>query len=132
MKKHILCGAIMVLASFSLVAQQIKFDQQGTIMYGQIEQGSKGDCWVEFTNIGDVPLIITAAGTNSGGCMATYPREPIRPQEKGQIRIMYDTKRIGRFTRYLTVRSNSLIDAELRFQITGEVLPKNIPNPEKQ
>jgi hypothetical protein len=132
MKKYILSAAVMILASFSLVAQQIKFETK-TIEYGRIEQGSNELCELEFTNVGDAPLIITRAGTNSGGSMVNnYPREPIMPQQKGYIVIRYDTRRLGRFVKSLWVESNSVQDSLRRFQIVGEVVPKNIPNTEKQ
>jgi Protein of unknown function (DUF1573) len=133
MKKYILSTAVVILASFSLTAQQIKFDYETPkIKFEPIEEGSKGIFLVGFTNIGDAPLIITRARTSSGGSMATYPREPILPQQKSYIQIKYDTQRVGRFVRTLVVESNSLQDATLRFYLEGEVVPKKLPNTENK
>lgn len=92
---------------------------------GQIIQGTplKYDIWV--TNTGNEPLIITRVTTGDGGSMATYDNQPILPGKKGKVQFIYDTKRIGHFSRSLTIQSN---DPEVHvINIKGEVVFDPMP-----
>lgn len=92
---------------------------------GQIIQGTpiKYDIWV--TNSGNEPLIIARASTSDGGSMSTFDNQPILPGKKGKIQFIYDTKRIGPFSRSLTIQSN---DPEVYvINIKGEVIYDPMP-----
>ena len=44
----------------------------------------------------------------SCGCtVPTYSKAPIQPNESGEIEIKYDTKKLGAFTKTITVTSNA-------------------------
>lgn len=87
-------------------APEITFEQK-TIDYGTIEQGANGKREFQFTNTGKEPLIITKATGSCGCTVPTYSREPIPPGEAGVITVKYDTKRVGAFTKTVTVNSNA-------------------------
>ncbi len=104
----------LVAAGFFAFAQEesnpnapvIKFNQE-TIDYGTIDQGADGNREFVFTNEGKEPLIITKATGSCGCTVPTWPREPIAPGEKGTIKVKYDTKRIGSFSKSVTINSNA-------------------------
>ena len=88
-------------------APKIEFESE-TIDYGSIDQGSDGVRYFKFTNSGKTPLIITNC---QGSCGCTVPecptKEAIMPGESGEIRVKYDTKRVGPFNKTVTVKSNA-------------------------
>lgn len=74
--------------------------------YGTIEQNSDPLRIFNFTNTGDEPLVIKHAKGSCGCTVPTYPKEPIMPGEAGVIEVRYDTKRIGPFTKTVTLTTN--------------------------
>lgn len=75
--------------------------------YGTIEQNSNGVRIFTFTNNGKAPLIISQVKTSCGCTVPTYSKEAILPGKEGEIKIKYDTKRMGSFTKTITVHSNA-------------------------
>ena len=97
--------------------------------YGKImqdpESGPSGDCVFKFTNAGSQPLILTSA---TGSCGCTVPKAPLNqpfgPGESGEVKVHYDVKRIGPFTKTVTIKSNgSAEDIKLTIKGTVEPLP---------
>ncbi len=78
-----------------------------TLDYGTIEQNSNGERIFTFTNSGDAPLIISNVKASCGCTVPTYSKEAILPGKEGEIKIKYDTKRMGSFTKTITVHSNA-------------------------
>lgn len=103
----VLAGTLFVMAQDANPnAPEIAFDQE-TIDYGTIDQGDNGQRIFTFTNTGKEPLIITNAKGSCGCTVPTWPREPIAPGETGEIKVKYDTKRVGPFTKSVTINSNA-------------------------
>jgi hypothetical protein len=84
----------------------IEFETE-VIDYGSIMQNSDGLKVFTFTNTGNAPLLITNVKSSCGCTVPTYSKEAILPGEKGQIEVKYDTKRLGAFSKTITVFSNS-------------------------
>lgn len=84
----------------------IKFETE-VIDYGTIEQHSDGARLFTFTNEGDAPLLITNVKTSCGCTVPSYSKVPILPGKTGELNIKYDTKRLGAFTKTITVISNA-------------------------
>ncbi|WP_367387893.1 DUF1573 domain-containing protein [Lewinella sp. LCG006] len=74
--------------------------------YGTIEQGSDPYRFFQFTNPGTAPLVITNAKGSCGCTVPTYPKEPILPGNAGEIKVRYDTNRVGPFTKRVTLTTN--------------------------
>jgi hypothetical protein len=74
--------------------------------YGTIEQGSDPYRFFQFTNPGTAPLVITNAKGSCGCTVPTYPKEPILPGNSGEIKVRYDTNRVGPFTKRVTLTTN--------------------------
>lgn len=91
---------------------------------------SKGDVTTEFefTNTGDAPLLIIRAVSSCGCTDPEYPKEPIRPGQKGKIKVTYHAKgRPGPFTKSIAVYDNSKPNHRSQLTITGNVLDKRTP-----
>lgn len=95
--------------------------------YGDIQNASTGYRFFKFTNTGDAPLTITNAKGSCGCTVPSYPREPIMPGESGYIKVKYDTKRTGAFTKYVTLTTNSVSNTTTRLKIFGNVAAPATP-----
>ena len=60
-----------------------------------------------FTNTGKEPLIIEKAKGSCGCTVPEWPKEPIAPGETAVIKINYDEKRVGPYTKSITITSNA-------------------------
>jgi len=103
-----LLGSLLVVLflSFSLNAQEFKF-QEEVIDYGKIDKGSDGAKVFIFKNIGDQPIIIKKIQSSCGCTVPKKPEKPIMPGEDGEIKVSYDTKRVGGFSKSITILSNA-------------------------
>ena len=118
MKRTLNILALLALAFGFFNAAPAKIDMLDTkvaviefktevIDYGTIEQNSDGTKIFAFTNNGDAPLLITKVKTSCGCTVPSYSKSPILPGDSGELEIKYDTKRLGAFTKTITVMSNA-------------------------
>lgn len=98
----------ILFVSFTMNSQEFKFEEE-TIDYGKINKGSNGERIFTFTNIGDAPLIIQNAQSSCGCTIPEKPEKPIMPGKIGEIKVSYDTKRVGGFSKQITITSNAKI-----------------------
>lgn len=80
--------------------------EKETVDYGTIEQGSDPYRMFSFVNEGTEPLIISNARGSCGCTVPTYPKEPVMPGETAEIKVRYDTNRVGPFTKRVTLTTN--------------------------
>ncbi|PQJ81412.1 DUF1573 domain-containing protein [Polaribacter glomeratus] len=110
---------VLFLLSFSINAQEFKFESE-TIDYGKIDKGANGERIFTFTNIGDQPIIIKNIQSSCGCTVPKKPEKPVMPGEKGEIKVSYDTNRVGGFSKSITIFSNA-IEANKVIRIKGIV-----------
>ncbi|MDQ3046675.1 MAG: DUF1573 domain-containing protein [Bacteroidota bacterium] len=90
--------------------------------FGTIEHSGNGTVEFKFKNTGKEPLIISDAKGSCGCTVPTYPKNvPIKPGESQVIKVTYDTKRPGGFTKSVTVKSNAKTPEKM-LTIKGTVL----------
>ena len=99
---------VILFLSISINAQEFKFEKE-IIDYGKIDKGANGERVFVFTNVGDAPLIIKNIQSSCGCTVPKKPEKPIMPGEKGEIKVSYDTKRVGGFSKMITIYSNAKI-----------------------
>lgn len=95
------------------------------IDFGTIEQDSDPIRVFRITNTGDEPLLITNA---RGSCGCTTPQRedwntPIAAGETRELRVRYDTHRIGPFRKRVTLTHNASEEPTI-LTIKGKVNPK--------
>jgi len=91
--------------------------------YGDIEYMANGECEFVVTNTGTEPLLITGARGSCGCTVPTYPKEPIAPGASAVIKVTYDTKRVGNFSKTVTITSNAVNEPTKVVSIKGKVGP---------
>lgn len=95
--------------------------ESDVIDYGTIEQKADGVRTFKFTNTGDAPIVISSAKGSCGCTVPTYSKNVIKPGEAGEIEVKYDTNRIGKFTKTVTLISNASESSKV-LRIKGEVV----------
>ncbi len=126
MKTNFLLLLVSMFISFTASAlpreksegPQISF-QKTTINYGKIKKDADPLRKFHFQNTGDKALIITGAQGSCGCTVPDYPKEAITPGSSAAIDVRYDTKRVGPFTKTVTVSTND--GKQTVLTITGEV-----------
>lgn len=123
MKSQVTLLVLLFVGVLISYAQEFKFEQE-TINYGKVEQSSDGVRVFEFTNIGDAPLLIKDIKSSCGCAVPQKPEKPIMPGEKGQISVSYDTRRLGAFSKAITIFSNAKRE-RMSIKIKGYVTSKS-------
>jgi ribosomal protein L19 len=116
----------LVLASINSIAQEKKTPTVGEVKpvnaktstaeitftkdlhdFGTINKGDNGTYEFTFKNSGKEPLIIEKAQGSCGCTVPEWPKEPIAPGASSKIKVTYDTKRVGAFTKTVNITSNA-------------------------
>lgn len=116
--------SLLLLVGFTAVSfaqTDQEFTAEGPVMtfdnmvvdYGDIEQNSDPLRVVSFTNTGSEPLVISNARGSCGCTVPTWPKQPVMPGESGTIEIRYDTKRLGKINKTVTITTNDGGDAHV-------------------
>ncbi len=98
---------------------------------GKIKEGDMAKYVFKFKNTGDEPLTITNARGSCGCTVPTWPKEPIKPGESGEIVAEFNSKgKPGMQTKTVTVTTNTdPINTTLTIMADVQADP-NAPKPE--
>ena len=83
----------------------IEFENK-VIDYGTVKKGSDGKRTFTFTNTGTTDFEVSSIFSSCTCDVVSKPEVPIKPGEKGQIIVNYDTKKLGPIVKTLTVKGN--------------------------
>src|SRR5246127_426538 len=133
--KKVLAAAILFLGlAFTSKAQEVttpnidpnapelKFDAE-TIDYATLDYDANTTREFKFKNTGKSPLIISNVQVQCGCTNVDgWPKEPIAPGKSASFKVKYDSKRVGKFDKKITVTSNSKTPSTV-LTIRGEVKP---------
>lgn len=77
-----------------------------------------------FHNTGATPLVIHDVKAGCSCTQASYDKEPIKPGESGEIKVVYLANNgLGRFSHYISVFSNGAAkDGYTNLHISGQVI----------
>ena len=127
MKKVLSLLAFLAIATFAVAQEDTAVEgpkmmfEQTTIDYGTIDKGADGVRKFMFTNTGTEPLVIKNARGSCGCTVPTWPKEPVMPGETASVDVRYDTNRVGRFSKTVTLTTNESIGTRM-LTIKGEIL----------
>ncbi|HOC48540.1 MAG: DUF1573 domain-containing protein [Bacteroidales bacterium] len=89
--------------------------------FGILAPGDEAIHYFVFTNTGDKPLVIINVRT-SCGCMASdWNKKPVGAGVKDSLKVEYNTKIKGTFSKAITVQSNAL-NSSVDLNIRGNVV----------
>ena len=131
--KTVFSMLICLIISTSLFSQNIGNADVGVldfeaeiIDYGTISKNDNGLRTFKFTNRGTAPIIIADVKTSCGCTIPKFSKKAILPGETGEIEIKYDTKRVGSFSKTITILSNA-DESSKKLKIKGVILkPQSI------
>mgnify|MGYP001070952522 FL=1 len=93
--------------------------------FGEVQEGEVVEHTFTFTNEGEGPLIISNAQGSCGCTVPDWPRQPIAPGQKGQIKVSFDsTGRAGRQDKRVTLTTNAVPQSKV-LNITSTVISKD-------
>ena len=134
MKKIIAAIALLAGMTFTAKAQEVstpnidpnapelKFDTE-TIDYATLDYDANTTREFKFKNVGKSPLIISNVQVQCGCTNVDgWPKEPIAPGKTANFKVKYDSKRVGKFDKKITVTSNAKNPTGV-LTIKGEVKP---------
>lgn len=135
MKKYAFLGILLFFVSVAF-AQEAKVEtpvikadgpvltlEKNTYDFGDIFQGDVVEHTFKFTNTGNQPLMITNIQPTCGCTTPEWPRDPIMPGGKGEIKVGFNSAgKINKQIKTLPIISNSVSDASVTF--TTNVLDK--------
>jgi hypothetical protein len=90
--------------------------------YGTIPEKGDGTFTFIFKNTGKEPLILSNVRSSCGCTVPEWPKEPIKRGNKGTIKVSYNTRITGSFSKSITVYSNAEGDPVV-LRIKGKVEP---------
>lgn len=135
MKKYAILAFLVLFVSAAFAqeakpqAPVIKADgpiltlETNTHDFGDIYQGDVVEHTFKFTNTGNQPLLITNIQTSCGCTTPQWPRDPIMPGGKGELKVGFNSAgKMNKQTKVLPIISNSVTDASITF--TTNVLDK--------
>jgi len=128
-KKIIYPGLFILILSASLRTSgqdkngsQFEFEETN-YDFGDIQQGEKAEHIFSFKNTGNQPLIISNIVTTCGCTAPTWPKDPVPPGEKGEIKIVFNSSgKVGKQNKIITIFSNSINNKE-RITVKANIIP---------
>lgn len=85
----------------------ITFEEE-SFDFGDISQGEKVQHVFKFKNTGESDLIISSAVGSCGCTVPSYPKEPVKPGDEGEINVVFDSNgKQGAQHKRITVVANT-------------------------
>lgn len=86
----------------------IEFESK-TYAFGEVVKGEVVEHTYIFTNTGNIDLIIDEVDPSCGCTTPEWTKDPVKPGEKGKIRVKFDTQHqsLGNKTKQVAVYSNT-------------------------
>ena len=111
-------------------AQKIRVNPGSNVKYltteydfGRIPQHVPATTVFEYKAIGIEPVVLTYVKPSCGCTMPEYQKEPLWPGNTGEMKVTYDAKTVGSFTKTIIVQSNAPNNPRQILTIKGEVYP---------
>jgi len=107
--------AFIILQSCSQSSQSAETQKAGAVIefentehdFGTIPLGGDGAYEFIFRNTGKDPLVLKNVRSSCGCTIPEWPKEPIKKGEQGKIKVRYNTRITGTFSKSISVYSNA-------------------------
>lgn len=94
------------VSSYSIAKTAISWKAE-ELDLGEIPQGKPVQVEFEFTNTGEVPVVINSVQASCGCTTTDYAKTPVLPGEKTKIKATYNAAAKGAFKKTVTVSTNA-------------------------
>ena len=95
--------------------------------FGRVQQGELVKHTFVLTNDGSQDLLITGVKPSCGCTAPAWPRQPIRPGEKAEIQVTFNTAgKLGPQQKYISLSTNAAPQPH-NLYLVGEVVSPTIP-----
>lgn len=126
MTRAVVIAAMLLAATLQMSGQEtaapkISFEET-FFSFDTVMQDGNGEHVFCFANEGNAPLLITSAFSSCGCVVPEWPREPIAPNESGNVKVRYNTSKTGPFTKVIVVKSNDTETPKTVLRISGVVV----------
>lgn len=112
-------------------AAEISFENESHD-FGLLDKGATCTTSFKFKNTGKEPLILSNVKASCGCTTPSWPKEPIAPGASSEINVKYDSNRVGKFNKTVTITSNAKTASKI-IKISGEIkAPPEIIEPIKE
>ncbi len=91
-------------AEISKKAEPISFDKT-THSFGDLVKGVPATATFTITNNKTEPLVLVHVGTSCGCTVPVFTKEPIAPGKTGEIKLKYDSRKMGYFKKSAQVKT---------------------------
>lgn len=134
MKKIVLLSVILLTGfglwaqdnSNSIIIEPITIEFESIVFdFGHIDYGSEGVCSFTLTNKGTEPLIINNVRASCGCTTPDWTKDPIKPGDKGEVKVKYNTRIQGAFSKSIVVTSSGTPQS-VYLRVKGVVKPPNV------
>lgn len=110
----------MALMAFNFQGDVLKFEKLNH-NFGKVKQNEPVTVEFSFANTSAKSVIIEDATAECGCTKPEFPPRPIAPGKTGTIKVTYDSKTMGAFTKKITVKLVN-ISSPIELSIKGEVV----------
>ncbi|HSC53531.1 MAG TPA: DUF1573 domain-containing protein [Phnomibacter sp.] len=126
MKLGKIVAIVAMVAMSTTLGAQAKIDElirfeKTAYSFGKIAKEKPVTVEFVFSNPGTKPLIIADATAECGCTKPEFPKKPVMPGQKGTIKVTYDAKEPGVFTKKVTVTLVNVSETKI-LTIQGEVI----------
>ncbi len=118
-------AAVAVASNNTAVSKDLKkvavfsWEQQ-VYDFAEIPQGKPVTTTFNYTNNGEMPLIISNVQTSCGCTVADYTKDPVLPGKSGYVKVTYNAANSGVFNKAVTITANTETGSQVLF-IKGKV-----------
>lgn len=109
-KKFFIVGLILVMGTIISVNAQFQYPnfkwENTEHDFGKIQHLDPVVYEFEFTNKGQVPLVISEVEGSCGCTVAEYTKDPVMPGNKGKVKATFDAAAMGKFRKSIKVVAN--------------------------
>ena len=112
------------------IGPKLQFEAE-TVDFGTITKDSDPFRTIVIKNVGDEALLITNARGSCGCTVPTVPKKPIGPGESAEMKVRYDTKRVGKINKTVTLTTNEVVKTRT-IRVVGTINEKAEGTPTKE
>ena len=101
-------AAVIETDASNIAEPKLDFGNNTTHDFGKVVDGERVEHTFKFTNTGEADLVISSATASCGCTIPEWPKEPIAPGEKGEIKVEFNSAgKSDMVTKDITILANT-------------------------